>query len=288
MKKVWIFGDSTSAENLTAPLRYEQAWSHFLRDYLTDDVEYKNVAVGGTTLKNFWMCDAYRKGEIHENNPKDSRWNEIVSEVEDGDLFIFFVGGINDHGQRGEDTYYPCPNGDYILDDFQKIIYNKDVYMYVGEGYGTHRFHTVRSTVEEFAEILTNMIEQVKAKGAVPMLARGTGKYFMRGENNFDVFPASRRYMEALPSVAQKTDIPYFDIGGIFDEGFKEIGYSGMMENYFMTIAAVKRLNAKYGRENSMNWNDNCHHNMEGAQHICDIFVNEIKKSDYQLKDYLK
>lgn len=288
MKKVWIFGDSTSAENLAEPLRYEQAWSHFLRDYLTDDIEYKNVAVGGTTLKNYWLCEAYRNGEIHKNIPQDSRWNEIVSEVENGDIFVFFVGGINDHGQRGADTYYECPNGDYIIDDFYQIFKNRDVFMYVGEGYGTHRFFTLRSSVEEYAEILTQMIEQVKAKGAIPLLARGTGKYYIRNGDNFDVFPASHRYMKALPNLAEKTGIAYFDIGGIFDEGFKNKGYAFMMENYFMTKSAVKRLNQKYGRENGCSFDDNCHHNFEGAKHICDIFVNEIKKSTHPLKDCLK
>lgn len=288
MKKVWVFGDSTSAENINNPEKYEQAWSHFLRGYLIDDVEFKNVAVAGVALKWHYHCEAYKNGEIDYNVPQDSRWHQIVSEVQRDDVFIFFLGGINDHGNHGRDTYYLCKNGDYILDDFQKFFYNRDRYLYVGEGYGTHRFYTDTSTVEEFEEILSDMINQLKAKGAIPLILRGTGKYYMRNDNDVDVFPASHKYMEVLPSIAKKTNVSYLDIGSIFEQGFKTKGYKYMMENYFMTMAAVERLNIKYGRNNSTNYDDNCHHNLDGAKHICDIFIEELKKSDYPLKNYLK
>ncbi len=51
MKKVWIFGDSTSAENVAASLRYEQAWLHFLRDYLSENIE--ELKKSDYPLKNF-------------------------------------------------------------------------------------------------------------------------------------------------------------------------------------------------------------------------------------------
>ena len=288
MKKVWIFGDSTSAENLSNPNAYEQAWSHFLRDYLTDDIEYKNVAVSGTSLKWSYHSQAYQNGESDQNNPEESRWHEIVSQVCEGDLFIFFVGGINDHGNVGGNVYLPCVNGDYILDDFQKLFYNKDSYLYVGQGFGTHRYYATTSTVEEFTEILGDMINQVKAKGAIPIVARGTGKYYTRNDDDFDAFPASHRYMKALPSLCEKTDVKYIDVGGVFDKGFKEKGYKYMMDHYFMTINAVKLLNEKYGGNNKRDWDDNCHHNRDGAKHICDIFIQEVKKTDCELNKYLK
>lgn len=288
MKKVWIFGDSTSCENMRDPQSFEQGWTHFFKDLLNDEIEYRNVAVGGTTLKWNYHCEAYQKGEIHQNIREDSNWYKIVSEVEEGDFFVFFTGGINDHGQIGSDKYCPCPDGDYIIDDFFQIFKNRDVFMYVGKGFGTHRFCTVRSTVKEYCEILSEMINDIKLKGAIPMLARGTGKYFKRNDNDFDVFAASHEYMEALPDVAKATETPYFDIGGIFEKGFSEKGYQYMMDNYFMTVNAMKLLSEKYGREQKRDWNDNCHHNIDGAKLICDIFVEEVKKSDYGLKDYLK
>lgn len=288
MKKVWIFGDSTSAENLLNPDSYEQSWSHFLRDYLTDDVEYKNVAVAGTTLKWFYHCDAYKNGETHKNNPEESLWHKIVSQVSDGDLFVFFIGGINDHGNIGGNKYLPCPNGDYILDDFQKLFYGKDSYLYVGEGFGTHRYYTTTSTVEEFAKILEDMITQVKAKGAIPIVSRGTGKYYMRNDDNFDVFPASHRYMAALPALCEKINVEYIDVGSVFDKGFKEKGYKYMMDNYFMTINAFKLLDEKYGNNRQRDWDDNCHHNLEGGKYICSIFVDEVKKTNHPLKNCLK
>ncbi len=288
MKKVWVFGDSTSAVNFSKPDAYEKSWAYFLPDYLTDDVEYKNVAVAGTTLKWSYHSEAYQTGEAHENEPEKSRWRDIVSKVSADDIFIFFIGGINDHGNVGGNKYLPCPNGDYILDDFQKLFYNKDSFLYVGEGFGTHRYYATTSTVEEFAEILEDMINQVKAKGAIPIVARGTGKYYMRNNDNFDAFPASRRYMEVLPALCKKINVEYIDVGGIFDKGFKEKGYKYMMDNYFMTINAFKMLDEKYGKNTPRDWDDNCHHNLEGGKHICGILVEEVKKTNHPLKDCLK
>ena len=94
--------------------------------------------------------------------------------------------------------------------------------------------------------------------------------------------------MAVLPDVAQKTGAEYFDIGAVFDEGFKNKGYKYMMENYFVTTAACERLNKKYGKDNHTDFDDNCHHNLDGAKHISDIFVEEIKKSNSKIKGYLK
>ena len=237
MKKVWIFGDSTSAENINNPETYQQEWAFFLKDYLNDQIEYKNVAHGGTTLKTYYYCEAFRRGQIHKNIFEDSRWYKILCEIKEGDFFVFFVGGINDHGQICEDNYYPCPDGDYIVDDYFQVFENRDVYMYVGSGYGTHRYHTLRSTVPEYEKLLELMITQVMEKGAIPLLVRGTGKYYMHTHDNFDVFPSSHQYMEILPNVAQRVDIGYLDVGGVFDEGFKTKGYKYMMENIMPVLS---------------------------------------------------
>lgn len=288
MKTVWIFGDSISAEVPKDAESNQQGWSFFLKEHLNDQIEYKNVAIAGSTLKTFYNCEDYRKGKVHKNIKEDSRWYEILSQVKAGDLFILFVGGANDHGQIGEDAYYPCPDGDYIIDDYFEFFKNEYVYMYVGEGYGTHRYYTARSSVEEFIKLLGEMISQLKEKGAKPLIARGTGKYYKRNNNEFDVFPSNHKYMEALPALAQKMGVEYLNVGGIMEEGFKTNGYTYMMENYFMSVSAVERLNKKYGKNQKTNYNDNCHYNVEGAQHLCDIFIDELKKTDYELNKYLK
>ena len=87
MKKVWIFGDSISAE-INNPNSYQQVWAHFLPEFLTDDIEYKNVAVGGTTLKWFYDSTDYMKGVTLQNNPEESRLGKIVLKITDGDIFI--------------------------------------------------------------------------------------------------------------------------------------------------------------------------------------------------------
>ena len=53
-------------------------------------------------------------------------------------------------------------------------------------------------------------------------------------------------------------------------------------------LLPVKLLNEKYGGNNKRDWDDNCHHNRDGAEHICKIFIEEVKKTDYPLNNYLK
>lgn len=287
MKKVWIFGDSISAE-ITKPDSYQQAWAHFLPEYLNGEIEYKNVAVGGTTLRWFYDSTDYIKGISHKNEYEKSRWAQVVSRVEEGDIFIFFLGGANDHGQIDFDNYYPCENGDYIQDDYFKLVQNRDVYLHVGSGYGTHRYWTARSTPNGFAELLTTMVEEIKAKGATPMIARGLGKCYMRNNDNFDVFPASHEYMETLPDVAKNTGVFYINIGGVFELGFKEEGYQHMMDTLFMTENAISNLNKETGQNIPCKFNDTTHTNIKGAKRLCEIFIKEMKKTDFILNDYLK
>lgn len=288
MRKVWIFGDSTSADYGDSPFQYQQSWTYFLKSQLSENIEYENVAVAGKTLKWFNFCTDYQEGKITKNVAKDSLWAKILQKVKSDDLFVFFVGGINDHGQINPDQYRPNPDGDYIIDDYFQIFGNREVFMYVGEGFGTHSFYTIRSTVEEYVEILTDMINAVKTKGAIPLLVRGTGKYYMRKNNNFDVFPTSHEYMAVLPQIAENTNAYYLDVGSVFENGFKTNGYAFMMENYFMSKSAVTRLNKRFGLEKECNYNDNCHHNIDGAKHVYDIFAEQLKNSNYPLKDYLK
>ena len=44
----------------------------------------------------------------------------------DNDMHIHTYISANYHGQRDEDNYFECPNGDYILDDFYKLVRNRD------------------------------------------------------------------------------------------------------------------------------------------------------------------
>ena len=44
----------------------------------------------------------------------------------DNDMHIHTYISANDHGQRDEGNYFECPNGDYILDDFYKLVRNRD------------------------------------------------------------------------------------------------------------------------------------------------------------------
>lgn len=44
----------------------------------------------------------------------------------------------------------------------------------------------------------------------------------------------------------------------------------------------------KYGKNQKTNYNDNCHYNIDGAKRLCDIFISELKKTNYELNNYIK
>ncbi len=280
-----MFGDSTTAEYDDASYP-QQGWAHYLKDNFTDGVQYVNIARGGYSLKTFLYSEDYIQGNFKFNQPEKSRWAQILSRINKGDYFVFYWGGINDMGSIGRDSYREFKGGEYVKDFF---FTDRDVYLNVGSGYGTHTFFTLRSEVDEYTRILSDMITQVKAKGALVLLVRGTGKYYIKDNNEKDVFPASHKYMEALKSIAAKTDVAYLNVGEIFEEEFKSIGFKAMMVKYFLYKETLEHYAMLKGVTPDLTKpDDNVHYNILGAKRICEIFLNELKNSDFPLKDFIK
>lgn len=284
MQKVFVFGDSTTCEYDKSSYP-QQGWAHFLGEYFDEDTEIINVAHGGYSLKSFLYSRDYQLGNSSENDPQKSLWADILKKVSAGDYFIFYWGGINDMGQICADSYRLKSGGEFIRDDF---FTDKDVFMNVGNGYGTHTFFTLRTTPEETCNLLAGMIDEVKTKGAFPIVAKGTGKYYKINNNEKNVFSACHNFASAVEDAAKITDSPFINIAGTFEEEFSEIGYQNMINKYFMSEHASKKfLSNKEREEKSRTADDNVHYNIDGARRICEIFVEKLSKTDLTLKDHL-
>ena len=158
--------------------------------------------------------------------------------------------------------------------------------MNVGAGYGTHTFFTMRTTPAETTEILSHMIKDVKDKGAEVIVAKGTGKYYMLQNNDKCVFSACHNFSSAVCDAAKISLVPFINVADTFEENFATIGYRAMIDKYFMSKnASQKFLGADAP---NLDADDNTHTNVVGAEYLCSIFIDKLKKSDSTLKNYLK
>lgn len=282
---LYIFGDSTSQE-LSEDMFPQQSWVHFFRDYVKDDVNVVNVAHAGHSLKSFIYSEDYQKGKVRENEPEKSEWYGILNQIQSGDVMVMYWAGINDMLQSALDSYREDENGDYVRDEQNT---SKESYVYIGKGLGTHKFFTLSSTIDECVEIMTKMVNDVKAKGATPFIVKGTGKYYPIHGDDKNVISLVRKYSDAVIDVAHALNCGYIDVGAEFEKGFKEKGYKKMLDENLLSINAYehyKSLGAIKIKFPTID--DNVHYSVGGAKNICDIFVKELRSSDYELKSILK
>lgn len=269
MRKLVIFGDSTTQE-YSEKSYPQQGWVYGVRDAFKEDIEVLNVAHGGYSLKMFQYSGEYSKGTVKCNEPQKSEWYQIKELLNRGDFMIFYSAGINDKLQTGLDAYREQENGDYVRDWQNR---KRESYIHIGKGLGTHGFFTVTASLEEYVEIFCQMVNEVKKLGVIPILVRGTGKYYKVHNDDRNVISVVREYSRAVEDVAKRTNSLYLDVGSEFEREFGESGYDKMMARYFLS---------------SPDFDDNVHYNMEGAKKIADLFIEKLKETDSELKQYLK
>ena len=280
MKKIIVLGDSTTSE-YTMESFPQQGWAYFLPKYVKAGVEIKNFAQGGASLKSFLFSPDYIAGKTAVNEPEKSKWHSVIlPEVSEGDIVIFYWAGINDMLQSSRDGFRKKEGGAYVRDE--QNLY-RESYIWIGEGLGTHTYFTLRSEVPEMSKLLQEMVEQVQCKKAIPVIVRGSGKYYKVREQDRNVIAVNRKYADAVIDVAKACGVIYFDVGVEIEKEFLNYGYEKTAEKYLLPISIVKRFCAE--REISRSWpyvDDNVHYNYRGAEKICQMLIEQMEKSDNQ------
>ncbi len=280
MKNIFIIGDSTTSE-CTKEEYPQQGWAHYLREEFCDDVNIINCGHAGNSLKSFLYSNGAASGTTNE-----SEWDGILSQINSGDSVIFYWAGINDMLQTCADRYIEFPGGEYVR-DFQNT--SCESYIKIGKGLGTHKFFTYTSTIDEYKEMFTGMLEDIKKKGACVIAASGTGKYYKIGGDDKNVISVVREYTHAVRDAAAAAGAAFIDVGTEFEREFLEIGYDEMLKKYFLS----KEAYAYYSTVGEVTRkvpavDDNVHYNLEGARHVCKIFVDKLRTSGHELSKYLK
>lgn len=275
MRKIIVFGDSTTSD-YTEEAYPQQGWAYYLPKYVEPGVEVKNFAQGGASLKSFLYSPDYISGKARHNEPDKSKWNSLIlPEVSEGDTVIFYWGGINDMLQSYKDGYREVENGAYVR-DWQNI--SQESYILIGKGLGTHDYFTLRSEIEEMKELLCEMIRQVQEKGAIPIVIKGTGKYYKVHGQDKNVISVTRKYADAVMDVAKACRAEYFDMGIEIEKEFFENGYEKTLDKYFLPVSLVKRFWDEKGICRPLPVvDDNVHYNCQGAEKICQKFIQEAR-----------
>lgn len=286
MRKIIVFGDSTTAE-YTEEAYPQQGWAHFLKEYIRKDIEIKNFAQGGASLKSFVYSPEYIQGVIPNNHAEESKWeSSILPAISAEDVVIFYWGGINDMLQSGRDGFRKKEGGAYVR-DVQNTT--RESYIWIGEGLGTHEFFTLRSEITEMKDIFRKMVSQAQEKGAIPIIIKGTGKYYkVRGQDK-EVVSVTRKYADAVIDVAKSCSVECIDIGAELDKEFCTFGYEKTVQKYLLPIPVVDNMRTEKGIHKPLPVvDDNVHYNYDGAARICHKIVEHALVSGSVLKEVME
>ncbi len=274
MGRIVVIGDSTT-QDYDKNAYPQQGWAYYLKDVFGKD-NVLNFARAGYALKTYIYAWDYIKGNIRENDPDKCYFTECLNKIGKGDTVIFAWGAINDMGMIDFDAYREAVGGEYVKDNY---FVDRDVFLNVGKGYGTHNLFTLRSTPQETEKIMRFMINKIKEKCDKVIVVSSTGKYYPLNGNKFNVFCASHMYRAAIKNAAVTTESAYIDVAYDFEKEFSEIGYDDMMDKYFLSKRTYERCRRESGLDVKDGYrDDNVHYNFNGAKRICDIFLEQANK----------
>ncbi|OUM63229.1 carbohydrate esterase family 12 protein, partial [Piromyces sp. E2] len=182
---IFIAGDSTADGN-GANNGKTAGWGKYLGDYFS--VKVNNQAKSGQSARTFW---------------RDGRWNALIKDVKKGD-YVLIEFGHNDAG--GPNT--AAAKGSVVGTGNETV---------------TVKVNGKNEVVHTFSWYIRQMVNQVKAKGATPVLLSNTPNFnFNKGK-----LPAAGRFQGYMKLVATEAKIPFIDHYNYIARQWEKLG-----ENY--------------------------------------------------------
>lgn len=255
--RVYCIGDSTG-QDWDATSYPQAGWGTFIKDYFnTEYATFVNKCVSGAHAQSILG---------NESGHGYGKWQETMKEVEPGDYIIVSLG-INDAHKEG-------PSG--------------------------------MSAVEWYKLGLNQMIDEARDKGVnIIMCSRIHGGYNIVDSSD------SLKMIDAMKSVCAEKDVPFLNIFAYIEKEFEKIGDLDIVQRkYFLKRTTLmsstdefgfglskaeieKHTNGninytKYTAEDDAKANDYTHTNIRGANLTCQAIAAELKKSNSNLRYYLK
>ncbi|WYZ37702.1 hypothetical protein EsH8_II_001208 [Colletotrichum jinshuiense] len=213
--KLLICSDSTTANYATGSVL--QGWGYYIHNYLS--ISVTNLAVNGRSTRSF----------INEG-----KWSSLLNQTSPGD-FVLIEMGHNDDGDPKTDTKdrstLPGIGEDSVV---------------VTTSTGT------QETVHSFGWYLRNMIADVQAKKAIPVLSGMVNRNYWTGNTLRKDWP----FADYAKEVAQKAGVPYVDHTNYSVAKWQSLGPTEA-KKYFP--------------------NDNTHTNWPGAEINAQTFAQALK-----------
>lgn len=156
--------------------------------------------------------------------------------------------------------------GDHVLIQFGHNDQSKDK----GERY---------TPPEDFKRNLAKFVDEVRAKGATPILM--TPVVRRRFDKDGKFFDSHGEYPELTRSVAKDKRVLLIDMQRVTEKLVVEYGFEGSRK-LFLQLKAGEDKNYPNGLE------DNTHFSPLGAEEVAKLAVSEIKKSNSKLRKLIK
>ncbi len=253
---VHIIGASTTTDAYGEASYPQQGWGYQFDRFFGDNVTISNVAKGG------WSLKALQEASVEDYKITDatnSVYSNMMAKVEKGDFVIINSTGINEKHQTKGDRY-----------EDGKLVY------------------TWKEGPEDFQRRLKNIIREIKAKGATPIVLNATGS----NDSSSFMYPDSTEseYAIAVQELAEEMGFVLINYRTAFYEYIKSrgFGYRDFRKYFIMTKDAKQwyKENDRVGTRN-MEEDDIVHYTTIGAWTAADVIVSELKKTNCKLLHYI-
>lgn len=168
-----------------------------------------------------------RGGRSTKSFIAEGLWDTLLVNVKKGDV-VMIQFGHNDHDKRKPERYTP---------------------------------------IEEYKTNLTRMVEDVKAKKAVPILVTPLA---MRSFKNDSYYDGHGEYPAAMKEVAQNAKVTLIDLNKSSGDYVSNLGYEAS-ENLYMNLEPGVETNWPDGKK------DNTHLSNKGAEAMAKLVIDEIR-----------
>jgi len=233
--KVFVIGDSTAASY--AADRYPlTGWAQVLQMYFSGNITVDNRAQSGASSKSFY----------------NTYWSNVIDDVVAGDYVVIQFGHNDSKTTTSEEDNVTVPDPNRYTDPLGSSTTE-----------GSYKWY------------LTKFIDEVKVKGATPILTTSIERRSISG----GVFQYTLiSYANSMRDLGVEKNIQVIDLNEKTYKFYTKLGVEGT-KDIFLILDAGESVNYPNGIT------DNTHLQENGAKEIAKLFAIEILKSNYDLKN---
>jgi len=205
-KTIFIAGDSTAASYNKVD---QQGWAGVLSDYFSDQVVIDNRARGGRSSRTFIT---------------EGLWNKLIDDVQPGDM-VLIQFGHNDAGLINDTKRARGSLATIDFGDIKHISNSININQIDIDNLQTGD----KETVYSFGHYIRQMVQDVRAKNATPVLLSLTARNVWQGQR---IERGSGNYGYLSYQLAWQLDTPFIDVTNPVADLFETMGKANTAKLY--------------------------------------------------------